>query len=269
MTKKEVDTSELCAWKSFPVARLMAYSGPSMQIFLAAYLAHRYPTILTVKDVAFCVMYPVYLLLFANRLRFKSNLPIRQRPKDHTHNSSVVVDKFFSGSDEKWFQKYMATATIIGLLLPIIAILRAPSEVAVLIAPHLYVLWCQIITESITMVNPYVNRYINFLVPVGFSIYRTPQLAEWFLKSLALYNENVSAVATTTTTEIISSAYTWGLALAGLNLVFWSYNLFVMLLLRIAPEFLKEETCEYPEVQVISLPFIHEPVNKMAEAKSE
>lgn len=268
MTKKEVDTSDLCAWKSFPVARLMAYSGPSAQILLAVYLAHRYhPTILSMKDIAFCILFPAYLLLVANRLRFASNLPIRQRPKDHPHNISVVVEKFFSGSDAKWFQKYMFAAATIGLLLPIITILCAPSEVAVLAAPHLFVLWCQIIGESVTMVNPYVHRYVNLLLPIGFSVYRTPQLADWFLGSVSLYNKHVSA--TTSTTENLSAAYAWGLALASLNLVFWTYNLSVMLLLKIAPEYLSGDTCEYPEVQVISLPFIQEPVKKTAEAKDE
>ncbi|KAL7526098.1 hypothetical protein ACHAXR_001315, partial [Thalassiosira sp. AJA248-18] len=182
-------------------------------------------------------------------------------------NVSVVVEKFFSGSDAKWFQKYMFTAATIGLLLPIITILCAPNEVVVLAAPHLFVLWCQIIGESITMVNPYVHRYVNLLLPIGFSVYRTPQLVDWFLGSVSLYNKNV--LATTATAENISAAYAWGLALASLNLVFWTYNLFVMLLLRIAPEFLSDDMCEYPDVQVISLPFIQEPGKKTVEAKNE
>lgn len=244
---------------SFFLARMMT-CAPSAQIFLAAYLAHQYHPILQLRHTLFCTLFPAYLLL-ANRLRFASNLPIRQRPKDHPYNISVTMSDFFSGSNETWFQRYMIMASIIGLVLPLITIFCAPSEVALLAAPHLFVLWCQIIGESLVMFNQNVNRYIALLMPLGFSVYRMNILVDWFLGSVSLYAD-VSGIG-----EDIPTGYALGLSLAGLNLVFWTYNLLVTLLLKITPEFLSEEKCEHPKMQVVSLPFNKDPVAKAVGAK--
>ena len=232
-----------------PLARLLVSLGPTLQILLAMLIAYRYYPVIPLRDLLFCVMYPTYLLL-ANQLRFKSNLLIRQRPKDHPHSISVVMSKFFSGSDDLWFKKYVGLAAVVGLLLPILTIFYGSSEVAVLAAPHLFVLWCQIIGESIVMFNPNVHRFITLLVPVGFSVYRMNLLVEWYLSSVALMN---------TADHASASSIIWGVVLSSINLIFWTYNLFVALLLKISPEFLSEEKCEYPELQVISLPFVGEP----------
>ena len=230
-----------------PLARLFASSGPTLQILLAMLIAYRYNPVIQMRDLLFCTLFPTYLLL-ANQLRFKSNQLIRQRHKDHPHNISVVMSKFFSGSDDIWFKKYVGLAAFIGLLLPLLTIFYASSEVKVLAAPHLFVLWCQIIGESIVMFNPNVHRFITLLVPVGFSVYRMNLLVEWYLGSVALMNADYA-----------SAGSIWGVVLSSINLIFWTYNLFVALLLKITPEFLSEEKCEYPEMQVISLPFVGEP----------
>jgi len=230
-----------------PLARLFASSGPTLQILLAMLIAYRYYQVIPLRDLLFCVLFPTYLLL-ANQLRFKSNLLIRQRSKDHPQNISVVMSKFFSGSDDGWFKKYVGLAAVIGLLLPLLTIFYGPSEVAVLAAPHLFVLWCQIIGESIVMFNPNVHRFVCLLVPVGFSVYRMNLLVEWYLGSVPLMNADYA-----------SAGSVWELVLSSINLIFWTYNLFVALLLKITPEFLSEDKCEYPELQVISLPFVGEP----------
>jgi len=229
-----------------PLARLFASSGPTLQILLAMLIAYRYYPVIPLRDLLFCILYPSYLV-FANQLRFQSNLLIRQRPKDHPHNISVVMSKFFSGSDDTWFKKYVGLAAVIGLVLPLLTIFYGQSEVKVLAAPHLFVLWCQIIGESIVMFNPNVHRFITLLVPVGFSVYRMNLLVEWYLGSVSLMNADYA-----------SAGSIWGVVLSSINLIFWTYNLFVALLLKITPEFLSED-CEYPEMQVISLPFVGEP----------
>ena len=231
-----------------PLARLFASSGPTLQILLAMLIAYRYYSTIQMRDLLFCTLFPAYLYV-ANQLRFQSNLLIKQRPKDHPHNISIVMSKFFSGSDDIWFKKYVGLAAVIGLLLPLLTIFYGLSEVAVLAAPHLFVLWCQIIGESIVMFNPNVHRFITLLVPVGFSVYRMNLLVEWYLSSVALMNADYAS----------ASSIIWGVALSSINLIFWTYNLFVALLLKISPEFLSEEKCEYPELQVISLPFVGEP----------
>lgn len=216
------------------------------QIFLAAYVARRYHPIISIRHVLFCVLYPTYLLL-ANHLRFENNAIVRQRPKDHPHSASELLKGFFSASNAAWFQRYMCLAAVVGLVLPLVTVSKAPQDVARLAMPHLFVLWCQIVGESATVFNPYVHRYIATLNFVGFSVYRMNLLAEWFSGSVALYVESSG----------FFTARVWGLALSGLNLVFWTYNLFVMILLRILPEYLSDEKCESAAMR-ISLPFIKE-----------
>lgn len=242
--------------ESFFLAHIIC-SAPSAQILIAVYLAHRYNDILPLRHSIFCLLYPAYLLL-ANHFRFANNMLIRERPESHPHHVSVVISEFFSGENEPWFKRYMILASIIGLALPLVTISLAPGDVAALAAPHLFVLWCQIISESVVMFNAKVHRFITLLLPLGFCVYRMNILADWFQGSLSMYMSASSDVP---------AWHAMGLALAGLNLVFWTYNLMVTLLLRIVPEFLSKETCEYPEVMVVSLPFIREPVAKMAELK--
>merc|ERR1712151_423278 len=229
------------------------------QIVLAGVLAYRYYPTIPMRDILFVVLFPTYLLL-ANHIRFDNNALIRQRAKEHPHNINNVMSKFFSGSDAPWFiQKYMPTAVIIGLILPLITILVAPEDVAKLATPHLFVLWCQIIGESVTMFNPYAHRFVTLLLPIAFSVYRMSLLVEWVLWSISLL-ESITAI------ESMPIEYMWGLALASLNLLFWSYNLFVTLLLRITPEFLADEKCEAPEY-AISFLFIQEDKKEKVGAK--
>mmetsp|Transcript_7594 Transcript_7594/g.13398 ORF Transcript_7594/g.13398 Transcript_7594/m.13398 type:complete len:238 (-) Transcript_7594:68-781(-) len=223
--------------------------APSAQIIFAITIAHQYYPIIPIRDILFCTLYPAYLLA-ANHYRFASNLPIRERPNDHPHNVSVVASNFFSGENDVWFKKYMAIAVVIGVVFPLITIFCAPAEVGVLSAPSLFVLFCQIIGESIVFFNHHVHRFITILVPVGFSVYRINLLVEWFVRSVSMYNSAAMG--------IIPVWYTLGLVISGLNLTFWSYNLFVMLLLRVFPEYLAETKCESPNVRVVSLPFIRE-----------
>ena len=41
--------------------------------------------------------------------------------------------------------------------------------------------------------------------------------------------------------EDVLSGHGWGLALSSFNLVFWTYNLFVAILLKIVSEYLSDE----------------------------
>jgi len=233
----------------------------TLQIILAGVLAyHCYPSMLSLKDILFVVLYPSYLML-ANHYRFDNNAIVRQRSEDNPHSVTKLKSKFFSGSDSPWFiQRYMPIAATFGVILPLFTfLLSSNKEVATLAVPHLFVLWCQIIGESTTMFNPNAHLFITLLLPLGFSIYRMNLLVEWFLASVSLVFESST-----------SSATVWGLVLSSLNLVFWTYNLFVMLLLRITPEFLSDDKCESPSYMVSIPPlFVQETTKaKIAEKSS-
>ena len=215
--------------------------GVAAQSLLASLLVYAFgiPT----RHVLFCILYPTYLT-FANHFRFGNNITIRQRSHHHPSNLSVVMSKIYSESDSPWFKVYMTSFTTVGILLPLLTVSLAPTDVADAAISHLLVLWTQIICETATMLNPYVHRYISFLVPMGFCVYRQSLLTEWFSASLASYE---SAPASGSGTS--SQWYAFGLFLSSVNLIMWTANLFVFILLRWVPELLADEKCESPEIE--------------------
>jgi hypothetical protein len=200
--------------------------GVAAQILLAALMVHTFD--IPTRHMLFCILYPTYLVM-ANHFRFGNNIIIRQRSNHHPSNLSVVMSKIFSGSDTSWFMCYMASATTVGVLLPLLTVVLAPTDVADAAISPLLVLWTQLTCETATMLNPYVHRFIAFFVPLGFFVYRESLLVDWFSTSLASY-ESASASDTS------SQWYTFGLILSSVNLIFWTANLFVFTLLRWAPE---------------------------------
>ena len=73
-------------------------------------------------------------------------------------------------------------------------------------------------------------------------MYRQSLLVDWFSASLAAY-ESASASGNS------SQWYKFGLILSSVNLVMWTANLFVFILLRWTPELLADEKCESLEVE--------------------
>jgi len=91
-----------------------------------------------------------------------------------------------------------------------------------------------------TKYNPNCHRYVTLLVILGFSIYRLHLLVEWFLGSVvSLYFREGHY-----NNVLLLSEQGWGMVLSSINLVFWTYNLFVTVLLQIVTEFLSIDKCE-------------------------
>ncbi len=213
--------------------------GVAVQTLLASVLVYNFD--IPIRHMLFCILFPTYLAL-ANHFRFGNNIAIRQRSNHHPSNLSVVMSKIYSESDTTWFKCYMTSFTTVGILLPLLTVSFAPTDVADAAISHLLVLWTQIICETATMLNPYVHRYISFLNPVGFCVYRQSILVDWFYASLAAY-ESASSSGNS------SQWYKVGIILSSVNLVMWTANLFVFILLRWTPELLADEKCESPEVE--------------------
>ena len=73
---------------------------------------------------------------------------------------------------------------------------------------------------------------LRLAVPIGFNTYRLGTLGAWCAAAAATAGATRGAPAW-------ALAWAWGaLALAVGNLLLWSYNLFVFLLLRVAPQYL-------------------------------
>lgn len=237
--KKVTNTAEANEHLHSPPIPSFIIPGVAVQTLLASMLVYNFhiPT----RHILFCILYPTYLI-FANHFRFGNNIAIRQRSKHHPSNLSVVMSKIYSESDTTWFKYYMTSFTTVGVLLPLLTVSLAPTDVTDAAISHLFVLWTQLICETATMLNPYVHRYISFLAPMGFCVYRESLLVDWFSASLASY-ESASA------SDNSSQWYKFGLILSSVNLIMWTANLFVFVFLRWAPELLADEKCESPEIE--------------------
>lgn len=177
-------------------------------------------------DCFFSIAFPLYLYL-ANRFRFDSNsrqIALRESLgesyPDKPHHTKV--------SSESWFPKYMQFAATLGVFLPIATQVLAPEPIAQATAPHLYVLVCQILMEMMTR-RPDFHPLLQLMVPLGFSAYRMSCLKSWVVTAWQMSGGRTMAT-TATTLEILH------LVLAVSNAIFWSYNTFIMLPLRLVPQ---------------------------------
>jgi len=223
------------AAKGLFIAQIVAQSpfvGISVQVGLGALLAHQFGV--PVQDVGFSVGFPLYMLA-TNHIFFDNNGPLRRKDPQHGFLKRPLVPD----AGASWFPYYMAMATLVGLVAPLATIYGGPKEVALLAAPHLFVLWSQIIVETVAMRSALVHNYIKMLGPVGFSIYRIPMLIQW---SSAAWQMLADADA-----NAPLAWYQWSAFLATLGLAVWIYNTFYMLLLRMVPAMLDPELCPSPE----------------------
>ena len=235
--KVQVQTSK----ESQPLLPSFIILAAATQTFLALMLLYKFQSFIPIRHLLFCILYPTYLIL-ANHFRFGNNIVIRQRHSSHPSNLAVVMANIYSEADTLWFMEYMAFATVIGVFLPLATMFLAPVEVAESAISPLVVLWTQITCETVAMRNPYVHRYIAFLITVGFSVCRQSMLFDWFSASLS----NVSTYAWPAS---VPTSCWFGLALSTINVIFWTANTFGFILFRWAPELLSNEKCAAPEVE--------------------
>jgi len=214
----------------------------TVQVGLAAWFAWKYDV--PAVDVLFSFGYAAYLLL-VNRFRFDSNrlaqIQGRRRPNHDTTVPNNLDMQLIPDSEEPWFARYMVFYATIGLILPLGTIVMGPRNMAVLCAPHLFVLCMQIIMEGLLVMNENCHDLVRILVPIGYSAYRERSLMVWCTEAF---------VATESAAEMIQEPwwYWWGLVLSVFNLVAWTYNLFGFLLLRMTPNFIDRQRSPTPEV---------------------
>lgn len=166
-----------------------------------------------VKDVAFSMIFPAYLIM-ANALRFQFNAPARRKEIKLMLLKEEILP---------WCSRYMITFATLGLILPFGLVLLGPSDVGVAAAPHLFLLLVQVFMERVTHHVRYHNL-IRILVPIGFNAFRMNSLFTW----VHVAYKDLS----------VDYWHQWGFGLAAANLLAWSYNLLVFLLLRMTPPYL-------------------------------
>jgi hypothetical protein len=222
-------------------AFFLTYSGYgstivfAMQITFAAWVAKRWNV--PRGDVIFSLGFSAYLHL-ANSLRFDSNRPAIKR-----HNNNVDISLLNGDEKEYWFKQYMIAFTLVGVVLPFGTMVFGPDRVANLTAPHFFVLWMQIVMESAMMHDVKCYDLIRLLIPIGFSAYRQTCLMTWFTEALVLPMNDGDVQDD----KIEPGWYYWIVGLSLCNLIAWTYNLFVTLLLRMLPTFMDTEKSPLPD----------------------
>ena len=220
----------------------------AVQISFAVWMCYTYKNQIPFTDIAFGFGYPIYLLL-ANKYRFNENT---SASSNSNGKDDQKTDMKLMGGEEKeaWFATYMLTFAFVGIVLPLCTLIilpllvlnddddnRALNIVLRMSAPHTLLLWLQIVMEGCAMMNPNFHHLIRILVPIGFSAYREKCLWVWFREaSLLLVQMQSGGMNTTNNVPNYYSAVCWLNAIVAFcNLIMWSYNLFVTLLLRMVP----------------------------------
>lgn len=214
--------------KSFFLLDMVGLSTPSLPILIIPLLI-AYRRIIPAFDVFFSIAFPLYLGL-ANRFRFDNNARLFAARKKQGRAYPEIPEWGFKQTTEAWITNYFLFAATLGVILPLVVQMVAPSHIAEASAPHLYLLVCQIITELMVN-NPRFHPMLQVINPIGFSVYRMFTLKTWLLVAWE--------IAPTTdlgnSSGAILNLEMLHLLLTLSNVIFWTYNTFVTLLLRILP----------------------------------
>uniref|UniRef100_A0A7S2HNC2 DUF7733 domain-containing protein n=1 Tax=Helicotheca tamesis TaxID=374047 RepID=A0A7S2HNC2_9STRA len=186
----------------------------------------------------FSIIYPIYLCL-VNKYRFHNNAPAIMEDK--------TPPRFLVGGKGSWFTTYTTWFGRLGLVVPLFVTIAAPSTIADAAAPHLYLVFCQCLMETLVSTFHVLPR---LLVPIGFNAYRLIALRDWVQTSWNSCSIACDAFSKTTKTHF-DIKLIWemlGFTLAMTNMIMWTYNIFIFLLLRVVPEYLDRQ--RFPEANV-------------------
>ena len=137
------------------------------------------------------------------------------------------------------------------MILPVMFQLVAPRYISDAAAPHLYLVLCQVAMEILTGGAKF-HPLLRLLNPIGFNTYRMGALCAWASTALSGFFRAKDSVAGLGSNIFAGKMIIWevlGLSLALVNLVVWTYNLFIFLLLRTVPQYL--DKTEFPAAKVV------------------
>jgi hypothetical protein len=231
------NTTPLSNTKKIPKWYVFGFNPIVPTIIIALAITRPIP----VWDRFFSIGYPINLCL-ANRFRFDQNAPSIAKFGGGGNNNVFTKLPILREGAGPWFKNYGLMFAGIGILLPLITQIIAPTSIAEAAAPHLYLTLCQVMMES-KMRGPKFHSLIEVLNPIGFNAYRLICLKTWLL---------VAYQSVVTSSNYFSCSFweVFGLVLALSNTIIWTYNLFVFLLLRTLPQYLDRN--KFPDADNIS-----------------
>ena len=181
-------------------------------------------------DLAFTLGYSIYIW-FLNEVRFDGNRLAIQKGIE-------ASPKFFGKTPG--FGAYAGIFALVTLAIPLIMVAVSPNEddiVTAAMAPHLFVLLVQNAMEILAF-NFRFHPLPRILIPLGFNTYRLQMLFSWVETALEHYERSPK-----------DTWLHWGLTLAVLNAVLYTYNLFFFLIMRHLPSYMDPNQCLEPEVK--------------------
>lgn len=188
------------------------------------------------RHFAFAIVYPLYLGTI-NRIRFQRNRATREQAVRDPRRVMAVRSLLFQDKGI-WFVIYVHVFAVIGLLLPLILCLAGPSFIAAPAASHTMLLFAQVLMEMISS-GPFMHAQAKLMVPIGFNTYRMATLWTWVTRSWEIGQRTLQQQQSSSS-PIAWSTKVWvsfAVLMGVVNLVVWSYNLFIFLFLRVVPQY--------------------------------
>jgi hypothetical protein len=225
------------------------YKSPSTLIFFALSISLAIKSTIPASHVLFSILYSVYIGCI-NRFRFQRNALADNK---NNKNQDGPLPLLHTGRGP-WFKNYVMTFGVLGVLLPVAFMLLAPSAYAQAAAPHLYLVSCQLVMESLVNGSSQVHSLCRALVPIGFNTFRMWSLMEWTKASIQLLQQanHHAPLLLIDSFRLSISMMGWsvlGCLLSISNLVVWTYNLFIFLLLRMLPQYIDPVQFPSPTVE--------------------
>lgn len=208
---------------------------------LGYYVYHHSGNAICNKDLIFSIGFLIYVFL-ANALAFNGNkLQLDQLKRKKIQFQPMGKHSLGRGEfiNKTSFLIYFAVAKLLMVLIPLVMMFTAPTEIATMLAPSLVVVLAQAVAEQSTAE---CHDVLRIAVPIAYSTYRLfGPLEVWALASYSSYLEQGVG-------ENSSMYYVLNLGVAWANLVFAAYNLFGFLILRALPVYFDKD--ETPRVEM-------------------
>merc|ERR1712232_939457 len=113
--------------KAFFPLEMLGLASPPLPVLVIILLIVHYRSISTL-DVFFSIAFPLYLGL-ANRFRFDNNAKLFAL-RNQQGKAYPAKPEWFEQNNQAWFMHYMLFAATLGVILPIVVQLLAPSSIA-------------------------------------------------------------------------------------------------------------------------------------------
>ncbi|CAH8373531.1 unnamed protein product [Eruca vesicaria subsp. sativa] len=169
--------------------------------------------LVTIEDFIFTLLTLIYFFFLSNRIFPPHKNPNRDAPLTSPTN--------------KIFRLYVASAGIVGLLIPICYIfegfLEDDKRGVSAAAPHVFLLASQVFMEGIAATCGF-SAPARILVPVVYNARRILTLVEWIMNE---FSRESPEYGTGTVSQLRLNA---GKVLAAVNFGIWSFNLFGVLI---------------------------------------